>query len=90
MLLQACWSATPLGGLDLDSEPLAMTPHQRKRILQLLIPLLVLLAAEKLHKGLGRALLSIGTVGLVLYCFINDDKSWARRILNKPKSWWMD
>jgi hypothetical protein len=67
---------------------MALTPHQRKRILQLLIPLLILLALEKVHRGLGRAVLTIGTISFVTYCFVNDDKAWARRILNAPKKWW--
>ena len=65
-----------------------LTPHQRKRILQLVIPLAVLLIAEKIHNGLGRTILGLGTISFVLYCFINDDKPWARRILNSPKKWW--
>lgn len=67
---------------------MALTPHQRKRILQLLIPLLILLALEKVHRGLGRAVLAIGTISFATYCFVNDDKAWARRILNAPKKWW--
>ena len=67
---------------------MALTPHQRKRILQLLIPLLILLALEKVHRGRGRAVLTIGTISFVTYCFVNDDKAWARRILNTPKKWW--
>lgn len=67
---------------------MALTPHQRKRILQLLVPLLSLLALEKVHRGLGRAVLTLGTISFVTYCFVNDDKAWARRILNAPKKWW--
>jgi hypothetical protein len=66
-----------------------MTPHQKKRILQLAIPLLIILGLEQIHRGLGRAVLAAGTFSFVVYCFVNDDKPWARRILNKPKSWWM-
>ena len=67
---------------------MALTPHQRKRILQLVIPVLFLLALERIHRGLGRAVLTIGTLCYVTYCFINDDKAWARRILDSPKKWW--
>ncbi len=67
---------------------MALTAHQRKRILQLLIPLLILLTLEKVHRGLGRAALNLGTISFVTYCFVNDDKAWARRILNAPKKWW--
>jgi hypothetical protein len=52
------------------------------------IPLAVLLIADKIHKGLGTAILGLGTISLVVYCFANDDKPWARRILNSPKKWW--
>jgi hypothetical protein len=45
-----------------------LTPHQRKRILQLVIPLSVLLIAEKIHNGLGRAILGFGMISLVVYC----------------------
>jgi hypothetical protein len=65
-----------------------LTPHQRKRILQLVIPLSVLLIAEKIHNGLGRAILGFVMISLVVYCFVNDDKPWARSILNSPKKWW--
>jgi hypothetical protein len=63
-------------------------PRQRKQILQLVIPLFVLLIAEKIHKGLGTAILGFGTISLVAYCFVHDNKPWARRILNSPKKWW--
>jgi hypothetical protein len=65
-----------------------MTPHQRKRILQLLIPFLIVLAADKIHPGAGKAILTIGTLSLVAYCVVNSDKPWARRILDSPKKWW--
>jgi hypothetical protein len=68
--------------------PMPLSPHQRKRILQLVIPLAVLLIADKIHKGLGTAILGLGTISLVVYCFVNDDKPWARHILNSPKKWW--
>lgn len=90
--LLASWLAMGLvdSGPDLALEhhrlPV-MTPHQKKRILQLVIPLAVLLLLEKISPGLGRGLLAFGTLALVVYCFVNDDKPWARRILNKPKSW---
>jgi hypothetical protein len=92
--LPACWSAMALvgSGHDLALEPHrlpAMTPHQKKRILQLVIPLAILLLLEKIMPGLGLASLKLGTLAFVTYCFVNDDKPWARRILNKPKSWWM-
>ena len=67
---------------------MTLSPHQRKRILQLVIPLLILLALERIHRGLGRAVLTLGTLSFVAYCFVNDDKGWARRILNSPKKWW--
>jgi hypothetical protein len=67
---------------------MALSPHQRKRILQLLIPLLILLALERIHRGLGQVVLTLGTLSFVVYCFVNDDKAWARRILNSPKKWW--
>jgi hypothetical protein len=90
----ACWLAMASVGSDLDVvlEPHrlpAMTPHQKKRILQLTIPLAGLLLLEQIRPGLGRGFLAFGTLALVVYCFVNDDKPWARRILNKPKSWWM-
>ena len=66
-----------------------MTPHQKKRILQLILPLAGLFLLDKILPGLGRAVLVVGTIALVFYCFVNDDKPWARRILDKPKSWWM-
>jgi hypothetical protein len=65
-----------------------MTPYQKKRILLLLMPLLILLAAEKVHHGAGKAILTVGTLSLVTYCFVNSDKAWARRILDSPKKWW--
>ncbi len=67
---------------------MTLSPRQRKRILQLVIPLLILLALERIHRGLGRAVLTLGTLSFVTYCFVNDDKGWARRILNSPKKWW--
>jgi len=67
---------------------MALSAHQRKRILQLVIPLLVLLVLEKINRGLGGAVLTLGTLSFVTYCFINNDKAWARRILNSPKKWW--
>jgi hypothetical protein len=65
-----------------------MTPFQKKRVLQLAVPLLILLIAEKIHRGAGSAIVQISIVFLVVYCFINSDKSWARRILSSPKKWW--
>lgn len=47
-----------------------MTPHQKKRTLQLVIPLGVVLLLEKISPGLGRGLLAFGTVALVVYCFV--------------------
>jgi hypothetical protein len=67
---------------------MALTPHQRKRILQLVIPILILLALDKIHRGLAQTVVTIGTLSFVTYCFVNDDKAWARRILNSPKKWW--
>jgi hypothetical protein len=71
-----------------------MNSHQKKRILQLAIPLLIGLAVvlilEHIHRGLGRAVFVVGPLSIAVYCFINDDKPWARQILNRPKSWWMD
>ena len=71
-----------------DPHSMALTQHQRKRSLQLVIPIVILLALEKIHLGLGQAVLTIGTLSFVVYCFVNDDKPWARRILNSPKKWW--
>jgi hypothetical protein len=66
-----------------------MTPYQKKRILQLVIPLIILAIVDRIHPGLAKGLLVFATISIAAYCFINDDKPWARRILNKPKSWWM-
>jgi hypothetical protein len=66
-----------------------MTTHQIKRVLLLLIPLAVVLLLDRISPGLGRGLVAFGAFALVVYCFANYDKPWARRILNKPKSWWM-
>jgi hypothetical protein len=82
------WESSDLEGLQHPPQTMPLTPHQRKRILQLVIPLSVLFIAEKIHNGLGRAILGFGSISLVVYCFVNDDKPWARRILNSPKKWW--
>jgi hypothetical protein len=63
---------------------------RKKRILALVIPLLVLLALDKIHRGLGRAVLQFGFISFITYCFVCSDKKWARDILNRPKKWWMD
>ena len=55
----------------------------------LAIPLLIVLALEKIHRGLGRAVFAFVTPSIVIYCFINDDKEWCRQLLNAPKTWWM-
>lgn len=71
---------------------MTLSPHQRKRIAQLIayvvIPVLFLVGLDWLHRGLGRLVLGLCTGGFVIYCFVNDDKPWARRILNEPKKWW--
>jgi len=56
----------------------------------LLAGLLILGVADRIHRGAGKAILTIGTMSYVLYGFWNYDKPWARRMLNKPKSWWMN
>ena len=71
---------------------MTLSQHQRKRIAQLIayvvIPSLVLMALERIHRGLGRLVFGLSTGGFLVYCFVNDDKPWARRILNEPKKWW--
>ena len=63
----------------------------RKRFFTaLLVGLLVLLAADRIHKGSARFIVGAGTLGYVLYGFWHYDKPWARRMLNTPKSWWMN
>jgi hypothetical protein len=52
-----------------------------------MIPLVVL-ALERIHQGLGRLVLTIAIPAYVGYIFVNDDKLWARRILDRPKRWW--
>jgi hypothetical protein len=52
------------------------------------VPLLILLIINRIVPGAGNAIVRVGVVALVIYCFINSDKSWARRILNSPKKWW--
>lgn len=52
--------------------------------------LLLLTIAEQIHRGAGRAIFQISFLSYLTYLFWNMDKPWARRILNKPKSWWMN
>jgi predicted permease len=71
---------------------MGLSPHQRKRITQLIVyvgvPALVMMALAKISPGLLRLISTIALPSFVIYCFVNDDKPWARRILNSPKKWW--
>jgi hypothetical protein len=70
----------------------ALSPHQLKRITQHIsiemITSVVVLALEWIYQGLGRLDLTIAIPAYVGHPFVNDDKPWARRILDRPKRWW--
>jgi hypothetical protein len=85
----ACWWAIPWAASGPEGKPPSSQCHGSHSTPKAADPAAAdLLALEKVHRGLGRAVLTLGTISFVTYCFVNDDKAWARRILNAPKKWW--